>query len=141
MQIDPFAEPEELPEENSDGSVTIEDPEGEVIQTAFMDNLVTVFPFDIIRDLATDLCDLVEKDKDSRKKRDEQYEEGLRRSGLGNDAPGGAEFSGSSKVVHPVLAEACVDFSSRAIKELFPPTGPVKQFTVGNASEADLERA
>ena len=45
---------------------------------------------------------------------------------MGKDAPGGATFFGASKVVHPVIAEACVDFASRTIKELFPPDGPVK---------------
>ena len=42
------------------------------------------------------------------------------RTGMGEDAPGGASFAGASRVVHPMLIEACVDFSSRAIKELFP---------------------
>jgi hypothetical protein len=70
--------------------------------------------------------DLIEKDKAAREERDKQYEEGLKRTGLGKDAPGGANFLGASKVVHPVMAESCVDFASRAIKELFPPDGPVR---------------
>ena len=41
---------------------------------------------------ASELVELVEKDTQARKKRDQQYEEGLRRTGLGDDAPGGAEF-------------------------------------------------
>jgi hypothetical protein len=45
---------------------------------------------------------------------------------------GGASFMGASKVVHPVMAEACVDFASRAIKELFPPDGPVRTKIIGD---------
>lgn len=64
----------------------------------------------------------VEKDEKARQKRDEQYEEGIRRTGLGKDAPGGADFDGASKAVHPMLAEACVDFQSRQINHLMPVT-------------------
>ncbi len=119
--------------ENEDGSVYVEglDPILPVNDQEFLVNLAEVLDKDTVRDLASELSEQVEKDAESRKKRDKQYEEGLRRSGLGDDAPGGAEFEGASKVVHPVLAEACVDFSGRAIKELFPATGPVRrqQFT------------
>jgi len=126
----------EVPEdyvENDDGSVEIPGLEPVVLDEInnFQVNLVTVLDSQVLQDLASTLTEQVEKDGESRKKRDKQYEEGLRRSGLGDDAPGGAEFEGASRVVHPVLAEACVDFSGRAIKELFPATGPVRrqQFT------------
>jgi len=84
-----------------------------------------------------DLLDKIEKDKVAREKRDKQYEEGLRRTGLGDDAPGGAQFSGANKVVHPMLVEACVDFSARFMKEMFPPNGPVKAKIIG---EVDREK-
>jgi hypothetical protein len=67
--------------------------------------------------------------------RDRQYEEGIKRTGMGNDAPGGATFNGASKVVHPAMAEGCVDFASRAIKEMFPPDGPVKSKIVGKQDD------
>ena len=67
--------------------------------------------------------------------RDKQYEEGIKRTGMGNDAPGGATFMGASKVVHPAMAEGCVDFASRAIKEMFPPDGPVKSKIVGKQDD------
>ena len=85
--------------------------------------------------LALKYIELVEKDKDAREGRDKQYEEGLRRTGLGHDAPGGAQFQGASKVVHPIMAEGCVDFAARAIKELFPPDGPVKTKIIGDVTE------
>ena len=48
---------------------------------------------------------------------------------------------GASKVVHPVMAEACVDFAARAIKELFPPDGPVKTKIIGEVTEQKVEVA
>lgn len=89
----------------------------------------------------TDLLDKIEKDKEARKKRDKLYEEGLRRTGLGDDAPGGAAFTGANKVVHPMLVEACVDFSARVMKELFPPSGPVKSKILGKRDKEKLEKA
>ena len=84
---------------------------------------------------------LLEKDKNAREERDKQYEEGIRRTGLGKDAPGGANFLGASRAVHPVMAEGCVDFASRAIKELFPPDGPVRTKIIGKVDELKQERA
>lgn len=91
--------------------------------------------------IGTQWVELIEKDKDARKRRDEQYEEGIRRTGLGDDAPGGASFQGASKVVHPLLTESCVDFSARAIKELFPAEGPVKDHIVGEATQEKVDKA
>jgi len=85
--------------------------------------------------------ELIDKDKVDREKRDKQYEEGLRRTGLGNDSPGGANFNGASKVVHPVMAEACVDFAAKAIKELFPPDGPVRTHIYGEVTPEKTDRA
>lgn len=91
--------------------------------------------------IGSEFLDLISKDKEARKKRDEQYEEGIRRTGLGDDAPGGAQFEGASKVVHPMLTEACVDFASRAIKELLPPQGPVKDFIPGEITGDKVKKA
>lgn len=127
--------------ENEDGSVDIIEESTETEESEFMTNLAESLSSEDLRDISTELCELIEKDKKSREKRDKQYQEGLRRTGLGDDAPGGAEFEGASKVVHPVLAEACVDFASRAIKELFPAAGPVKPWIIGKVSPEKLERA
>lgn len=91
--------------------------------------------------LAQKYLDLIEKDREARSERDKQYEEGIRRTGLGKDAPGGAQFQGASKVVHPIMAEACVDFSARAIKELFPPEGPVRTKIVGETTDDKVQIA
>lgn len=91
--------------------------------------------------LGTELVEMIERDKEARSKRDEQYEEGLRRTGLGEDAPGGAVFKGASKVVHPMLVEACIDFSARSMKEIFPSGGPVKDYIQGRVTEEKVAKA
>lgn len=92
-------------------------------------------------EIVIELLDLIPKDREAREKRDKLYEEGLRRTGLGNDAPGGASFSGANKVVHPMLVEACVDFSARVMKEIMPPSGPVKSKVLGDRTRDKLEKA
>ena len=109
---------EELP----DGSAVVTlDEEGPEEDEDFYSNLAETVNIYDLEKIAMRYLDLVDKDKDAREKRDKQYEEGIRRTGLGDDAPGGANFMGASKVVHPVMAEACVDFAASAIKEMFPP--------------------
>lgn len=91
--------------------------------------------------VVADLLDKIEKDKEAREKRDKLYEEGIRRTGLGDDAPGGAAFAGANRVVHPMLVEACVDFSARVMKEIFPPSGPVKSKIAGEIDKEKLEKS
>lgn len=130
-------------QENEDGSVTFQEPEREEQESSFQDNLAESLEERELTDISLRLLERIEVDKDSRKKRDEQYEEGLRRSGLSNDAPGGAEFEGASRAVHPLLAEAAVDYAASAIKELFPPAGPVRSLIRGTKTpqkEANARR-
>ena len=112
--------------EDGGAIVDLGDEEGTEGSGEFLANLAETLPEHVLSRLATGLLDLIEKDTEARKKRDQQYEEGIKRTGLGDEAPGGAQFTGASKVVHPMLTEACVDFAARAIKELFPAGGPVK---------------
>ena len=131
---------EELP----DGSavVKLEDFKGPMDDEDFYANLAEeVISIVDLEALATRYIDLIDNDRQARKKRDKQYEEGLRRTGMGDDAPGGAQFLGASKVVHPMMAEACVDFASRAIKEMFPPDGPAKTKILGEVTEEKTEVA
>jgi len=104
-------------------------------------NIVDEVDQALLTDIVDDLMDKISKDKEAREKRDKLYEEGLRRTGLGDDAPGGAQFTGANKVVHPLLVESCVDFSARFMKEAFPPTGPVKSKIVGEQDREKIAKA
>jgi len=151
-QMDPMAGPEDQEgatvdlldeigtevEETPDGGAIIKiknDVKGPVEGDDFYGNMADWYDKSDLDKLANRYLELIEKDHDAREERDKQYEEGLRRTGLGNDAPGGAQFNGANKVVHPVMAEACVDFESRAIKELFPADGPVRTNIIGDQTE------
>lgn len=122
-------------EEQPDGSAIIQLQDGPEFNPEFYDNLADSIDSTTLSGIVMQYLDLLESDKEARALRDKQYEEGIRRTGLGNDAPGGATFMGASKVVHPAMAEGCVDFAARAIKELFPPDGPVKTQILGKADE------
>jgi hypothetical protein len=141
MELDD-SEIEELP----DGSAVVTMPDktrGPQEDEDFYENLADsdeIDPFDLDR-IAMQYIEYIDKDKEARSLRDKQYEEGIKRTGMGNDAPGGANFNGASKVVHPVMAEACVDFASRAIKELFPPNGPTRTKILGDPDKSKLEIA
>jgi len=131
-------------EEMPDGSavVTLEDKfKGPEENEDFYSNLAESVDIADLDSIAIRYLDLIETDKEARSERDKQYEEGLRRTGLGNDAPGGATFAGASKVVHPVMAEACVDFASRACKEMFPPDGPTRTNILGEVTDEKEEVA
>ena len=138
----PEAEEDDV-EDTPDGGaiVRLDEDEGPAGKSEFYANLAEEMPESDLKHLASQFLDLIAKDKDARSKRDKQYEEGLRRTGLGDDAPGGAQFAGASKVVHPMLTEACIDFAARAMKELFPPQGPAKDFVPGKQTEQKLAKA
>jgi hypothetical protein len=127
--------PEIETEEQPDGSAIITMDDGPEFNPDFYDNLADSIDPSVLSSLTSRYLELLESDKEARSLRDKQYEEGIRRTGLGNDAPGGATFMGASKVVHPAMAEGCVDFAARAIKEMFPPDGPVKTKILGKMNE------
>ena len=121
--------------------VTLDDGDENPASDEHFANLAETLPDDELNRLATSLLEMIGRDKEARKKRDEQYEEGIRRTGLGDDAPGGAKFAGASKVVHPMLVEATVDFEARAMKELWPAGGPAQSYVPGDPTEERLEKA
>lgn len=128
--------------ENEDGSATFSLPEEDSAeQSDHYDNLVEHLDAQELGKISLDLMEKIDRDKTSRKERDEQYADGIKRTGLGGEAPGGASFAGASRVVHPMLAEACVDFASRAIKELFPSDGPVKTKIFGTVTQQKVDAA
>jgi hypothetical protein len=130
-------------EDTEDGGaiIRLENAQDAEDKKAHFANIVDEVDQGMLDDAVTDLIDKIGKDKEARQKRDKLYEEGLRRTGLGDDAPGGAQFTGANKVVHPMLVEACVDFSARFMKEIFPPGGPVKSKVLGQVDPEKLDKA
>lgn len=131
-------------EEQDDGSALVterDDTPPAKESKEFLENLAeTMDPAKRAR-LATELLEAIKRDRESRTERDDLYAEGLSRTGATKETPGGANFQGASKVVHPMLMEACVDFAARTMKEVFPAKGPVKMHIVGKSSRAKIEKA
>jgi hypothetical protein len=134
-------------EETEDGGaiVKIGPDDEDAVESEFYDNLLLApdiqIPLSFLTTLASNLIEAVDLDIESREGRDKQYEEGLRRTGIGENAPGGASFNGATKTAHPMITKAAVDFESRAIKELFPQGGPVKTHIVGEETKQRFEKA
>jgi hypothetical protein len=135
---DDLADIEEMP----DGSAVVTMPnDGPEENPDFYSNMAESYDEYDLSKLAMRYSDLLKTDKSAREQRDKQYEEGIKRTGMGNDAPGGATFMGASKVVHPAMAEGCVDFAAKAIKEMFPPDGPVRTKVLGKMDDIKAEKA
>jgi hypothetical protein len=135
---DDLADIEEMP----DGSAVVTMPDGGPEENPdFYSNMAESYDEYDLSKLAMRYTDLLKTDKSAREQRDKQYEEGIKRTGMGNDAPGGATFMGASKVVHPAMAEGCVDFAAKAIKEMFPPDGPVRTKVLGKMDDIKAEKA
>jgi hypothetical protein len=130
-------------EDTADGGaiIRLENQQDEKKHLEHFANIVDEVDQSMLNEAVNDLLEKLERDKEAREKRDKQYEEGLRRTGLGDDAPGGAQFTGANKVVHPMLVESCVDFSARFMKEVFPPKGPVKSKIWGEQNAEKVEKA
>jgi hypothetical protein len=130
-------------EDTEDGGAIIREKneDDHAAKLAHFANIVDEVDQDLLTTAISDLMEKIGNDKEAREKRDKQYEEGLRRTGLGDDAPGGAQFTGANKVVHPMLVEACVDFSARFMKEVFPPNGPVKSKIYGERDKNKVQKA
>ena len=117
--------------------VTMGEDEEKAPNKEWFDNIADTIDDAEKNTLATRLLEDLERDKKARERREKDYEEAIKRTGLGKESPGGADFEGASKAVHPMLTEATVDFASRAIKELMPPNGPVKVYVPGDNPERD----
>lgn len=124
-------------QEDGGAIATVDDEKAAEATGEFYGNLVSTFDDQTLSALGTRLAEAVKRDRASRKDRDKQYTEATKRTGLGKEAPGGATFDGASKAVHPMLLDACMDFESRAIRELMPPNGPVKVFVPGDTAEPE----
>jgi hypothetical protein len=87
------------------------------------DNLVDKLDSSELARLATDIINWVQYDERSRDEWSKREKRGIQALGVSDNSNIGASFEGASRVVHPLLAEAVVQFHSRALPEIFPSTG------------------
>jgi hypothetical protein len=83
----------------------------------------------------------VEADEESRKPWWDRLEQGLQKAGIIDQREPSKDLSiaGASRVVHPMLVEAAVQFQARALEELFPSSGPVKCVPLGTRITKELQ--
>lgn len=130
-------------EETDDGGAVVRfgEEEDDEEDKDFFRNLAEEISTPDLSTLAMNLLEYIENDKKSRESRDEKYAEGIKRTGLGDEAPGGEAFDGASKAVHPMLSKATVYYQSHTINELMPPRGPVRDQILGTATPARVAKA
>ena len=84
-------------------------------------------------DIANDVIDNYQADKDSRADWESMFERGFDLLGLKLEQ-GSEPFDGACTAVHPLLIESAVKFQSKASGELFPVGGPVKTQILGKST-------
>lgn len=90
--------------------------------------------------LSQKILQWVEWDEESRSDWYEREKKGIAALGLSKDKSMPL-FPGAAQVTHPVIGEACIQFSSRAIDSLWPAGGPVKTSVLGFSSEEKEDQA
>jgi hypothetical protein len=124
-------------EVDDDGGVTVDfGMEEEVTEEdaiglgEWYDDLCEDIDEDDLDDIANQVYDNYQSDKDSRGEWEDMFERGFDLLGLKlQDAT--EPFEGACTAVHPLLIESAVKFQSKASQELFPASGPVKTQIIG----------
>jgi len=90
--------------------------------------------------IASDVVDNYTSDKESRAEWEAMFEKGFDLLGL-KIQESSEPFEGACTAVHPMLIESAVKFQSKAIQELFPPSGPVKAQIIGKSTPEREDQA
>jgi hypothetical protein len=101
----------------------------------FTANLAEHLDEGTLAELAGDLIEDFQTDKESRKDWEKTYFKGLELLGLQIEERM-EPWEGACGVFHPVLSEAVVRFQSESIMETFPAAGPVKTQIIGKSMSA-----
>ena len=126
-----------------DGGMELDfDPESEEDDEDLLDddNLAENMSAQELSTLAQELLESVESDIQSREAWHEAFKRGLEECAIDGNEPTSTRKGGAT-VVHPLIAEAAVQFQARAIAELFPSAGPVKGMVIGEKSGEVEEQA
>ena len=126
-----------------DGSVEVDlEGRGQVERPVALDedNLAEGMDDNALAKIGQRICELVELDERARAPWLERLEDGLAAVALTGEGKPPAMATGS-RVVHPLIAEAAVQFQARALEEIFPSSGPVKTRVLGQSNRKLIERA
>lgn len=90
--------------------------------------------------LARDVITYVRADAESRAPWVSQFERGLILMGVMKDTQN-IPFDGASTAIHPLFAEAVIQYQARALEELLPAQGPAKARVVGQVTPERTQQA
>jgi hypothetical protein len=150
-----FEDGELLPDANLDGSGMIPSEDGVLVsiheetQITVQDadsarhsaNLAEFLPDEELREIADRVSEWVEEDREARKEWEDCLKDGMQTLGISPMSADDRPFKGASTVTHPVIVESAIQFSSRAIEEFFPGSGPVKCKTIPDPDQEILDQA
>ena len=114
--------------EGEETEMSVEPMEGD-----HFSNLVDTLDDNKLQEIALQVIDGYESDKDSRAEWEETFERGFDLLGLKLQETSDP-FEGACTAVHPLLIESAVKFQSKASQELFPSGGPVKAAILGKVT-------
>ena len=120
-----------LPDEEDGMELEVEDHEA---------NLADMLDEQQLNEVAMELSESFQNDKDSRQDYDSIAEDGVTLLGL-QDEQGDEPFPGACNATHPALTQAVVKFQAKAYKELFPTEGPVRTRIIGTQNPEKMEQA
>ena len=131
---------QEISFEPSDDGGVIVDFSSESIEMApepeieeWYGNLIDGLDEETLTEIAHDVRDKYQADKESRSEWESMFEKGFDLLGL-KLQEGTEPFEGACTAVHPLLIESAVKFQAKASQELFPSGGPVKAQILGKQS-------
>lgn len=129
----------ELPEENEEEALSQDDSQEQ--EEEHFTNLAEQFNDVDLSAMAIELVKLIETDRDDRKKQDTIYAEALALTGLSGKEDAKPAVNGMSLVKHPMVMEACIDFSARVSREMLPIEGPCRESVLGDKTQEKTDRA
>lgn len=108
----------------------------------FYENLADKINPNELQKCAEELIEALERDERASDDQDAAMARGIAEMGMDRtrdvrDEP----FPGASGVVHPMLPQAVVEFASRAMAELMPPSGPVRPKVLGQQTDEKVGKA
>ena len=106
----------------------------------FNKNLAEEMDQGALEELAGDLAQSIDDDKNARKDWEEMYKDGITLLGLKFEERT-EPWDGACGVFHPMITEAVVRFQSETIMETFPASGPVRTKIIGKETPKKQQAA
>lgn len=112
----------------------------QIIGPSHDDNLAELIEESDLQEMASELVDDFESDRQSRSDWARSYVKGLDLLGMKIEERQ-QPWAGASGVFHPVLTESVIRFQAQAMGEIFPPSGPVRTKIVGKMTPEKIEQS